>query len=67
MVSFSFFPPPDCIGSAFNAKGEMQCPNCRKVETGLWLYANGHRGEVNMDDWTLEDDLNDLSRPEMVK
>lgn len=55
----------DCIGSAFNAKGEMQCPNCRKVETGLWLYANGHRGEVNMDDWTLEDDLNDLSRPEM--
>lgn len=45
----------------------MQCPNCRKVENGLWLYANGHRGEVNMDDWTLEDYLNDPSRPEMVK
>ncbi|XP_074557910.1 E3 ubiquitin-protein ligase IPI1-like [Curcuma longa] len=31
----------DCIGSAFNAKGVMQCPNCRKVEEGNWLYANG--------------------------
>lgn len=31
----------DCIGSAFNAKGSMQCPNCRKVEKGRWLFANG--------------------------
>ncbi|KAG6553093.1 hypothetical protein Mapa_005430 [Marchantia paleacea] len=31
----------DCIGSAFNAKGAMQCPNCRHVENGHWLYANG--------------------------
>ncbi|MCO5610333.1 hypothetical protein L7F22_064569 [Adiantum nelumboides] len=30
----------DCIGSAFNAKGRMQCPNCRGVEQGRWLYAN---------------------------
>ena len=32
---------PDCIGSAFNAKGVMQCPKCRKIEKGNWLYANG--------------------------
>ncbi|KFK28020.1 hypothetical protein AALP_AA8G461000 [Arabis alpina] len=31
----------DCIGSAYNAKGKMQCPNCRNVEPGEWLYANG--------------------------
>ncbi len=31
----------DCIGSAFNSKGTMQCPNCRQVEDGEWLYANG--------------------------
>ncbi|XP_006661422.3 E3 ubiquitin-protein ligase RFI2-like [Oryza brachyantha] len=30
----------DCIGSAFNAKGAMQCPNCRKIEKGNWLYGN---------------------------
>lgn len=33
----------DCIGSAFNAKGSMQCPNCRRIEHGQWLYANGGR------------------------
>ncbi|KAK9055826.1 hypothetical protein SSX86_026911 [Deinandra increscens subsp. villosa] len=31
----------DCIGSAFNTKGAMQCPNCRKVESGRWLFADG--------------------------
>ncbi|XP_024966871.1 E3 ubiquitin-protein ligase RFI2 [Cynara cardunculus var. scolymus] len=31
----------DCIGSAFNSKGTMQCPNCRKVESGRWLFADG--------------------------
>eukprot|EP00250_Pteridium_aquilinum_P003391 c13704_g1_i1 orf=134-1201(+) len=31
----------DCIGSAFNAKGAMQCPNCRQVEGGQWLFASG--------------------------
>ncbi|RLN34481.1 uncharacterized protein C2845_PM03G02870 [Panicum miliaceum] len=27
----------NCIGSAFNAKGIMQCPNCRNIEEGNWL------------------------------
>ncbi|MCO5562277.1 hypothetical protein L7F22_015902 [Adiantum nelumboides] len=30
-----------CIGSAFNAKGAMQCPNCRQVEGGQWLFSSG--------------------------
>ncbi|CAI0459860.1 unnamed protein product [Linum tenue] len=48
----------DCIGSAFNTKGVMQCPNCRKVEKGQWLFANGSRSlpEVNTDDWAHEED-----------
>eukprot|EP00249_Psilotum_nudum_P016741 c25969_g1_i2 orf=546-1964(+) len=42
----------DCIGSAFNVKGTMQCPNCRHVEDGQWLYANGCQQH---EDLTLED------------
>ncbi|KAF1894046.1 hypothetical protein Lal_00003962 [Lupinus albus] len=57
----------DCIGSAFNAKGAMQCPNCRNIEKGQWLYANGCRSypEISMDDWTHDEDLYDLSYSEM--
>ncbi|GMP60450.1 hypothetical protein CsSME_00023314 [Camellia sinensis var. sinensis] len=58
----------DCIGSAFNIKGAMQCPNCRKIEKGLWLYASGCRPlpEFSMDDWAHDEDLYDLSYSEMV-
>lgn len=58
----------DCIGSAFNIKGAMQCPNCRKIEKGQWLYANGCRPfpEFSMEDWTHDEDLYDLSYSEMV-
>ncbi|KAJ6928683.1 hypothetical protein NC652_012725 [Populus alba x Populus x berolinensis] len=57
----------DCIGSAFNVKGAMQCPNCRKIEKGQWLYANGSRSlpEFTMDDWAHDEDLYDLSYSEM--
>ncbi|KAL5202115.1 hypothetical protein ABZP36_013067 [Zizania latifolia] len=57
----------DCIGSAFNAKGIMQCPNCRKIEKGNWLYANGSRStqDVNMDEWAHDEDLYDVSYSEM--
>ncbi|XP_057439344.1 E3 ubiquitin-protein ligase RFI2 [Lotus japonicus] len=57
----------DCIGSAFNMKGAMQCPNCRKVEKGQWLYANGSRSypEFSMEDWTHDEDLYDLGYSEM--
>uniref|UniRef100_A0A5B6ZJU3 RING-type domain-containing protein n=1 Tax=Davidia involucrata TaxID=16924 RepID=A0A5B6ZJU3_DAVIN len=56
----------DCIGSAFNIKGAMQCPNCRKIEKGQWLYANGCRPfpEFSMDDWPHDEDY-DLSYAEM--
>ncbi|RWW85858.1 hypothetical protein BHE74_00005436, partial [Ensete ventricosum] len=58
----------DCIGSAFNAKGVMQCPNCRKVEEGNWLYANGSHPtpELNMDDYVHDEDLYSLSYMESV-
>ncbi|XP_073008588.1 E3 ubiquitin-protein ligase IPI1-like isoform X1 [Typha latifolia] len=57
----------DCIGSAFNAKGVMQCPNCRKIEKGNWLYANGSRSqpELNMDEWVHDEDLYDHIYPEL--
>ncbi|KAF5739877.1 hypothetical protein HS088_TW12G01088 [Tripterygium wilfordii] len=57
----------DCIGSAFNIKGAMQCPNCRKIEKGQWLYSNGSRTvtEFSMDDWTHDEDLHDLGYSEM--
>ncbi|XP_010550990.1 PREDICTED: uncharacterized protein LOC104821725 isoform X2 [Tarenaya hassleriana] len=53
----------DCIGSAFNAKGMMQCPNCRKIEKGQWLYANGCRPFP--DDWPREEDMYDPPYSEM--
>lgn len=58
----------DCIGSAFNNKGVMQCPNCEKIEEGQWLYANGSRPlpEFSMDDWAYDEDLYGLSYSEMV-
>lgn len=34
MHEFSFV---DCIGSEFNYRSEMKCPNCRVVENGEWL------------------------------
>ncbi|KAL2345662.1 hypothetical protein Fmac_006947 [Flemingia macrophylla] len=57
----------DCIGSAFNIKGAMQCPNCRKIEKGQWLYSNGCRSypEFSMDEWTHDEDLYDVSYSEM--
>ncbi|KAG9150661.1 hypothetical protein Leryth_008126 [Lithospermum erythrorhizon] len=57
----------DCIGSAFNIKGAMQCPNCRKIEKGQWLYANGCRSlpELTPDEWTHDEDLYDFSYAEM--
>ncbi|KAJ8749622.1 hypothetical protein K2173_026271 [Erythroxylum novogranatense] len=58
----------DCIGSAFNMKGAMQCPCCQTVEGGQWLYANGSTRSSNdfsMDDWIPEDEFYNLSYPEM--
>ncbi|XVF80580.1 hypothetical protein PTKIN_Ptkin15bG0085200 [Pterospermum kingtungense] len=58
----------DCIGSAFNMKGAMQCPNCRMVEKGQWLYANGSTRslhELIMEDWNVDDDYYDRDYSEM--
>ncbi|XP_058102626.1 E3 ubiquitin-protein ligase IPI1-like isoform X2 [Magnolia sinica] len=44
----------------------MQCPNCRKVEKGQWLYANGCRSfaEHNVEE-LVNEDLYDLSYSEL--
>ncbi|KAL1350680.1 hypothetical protein HN51_014699 [Arachis hypogaea] len=55
----------DCIGSAFNIKGAMQCPNCRKIEKGQWLYGSRSYPEFSTDDWAHDEDLYDLSYSEM--
>lgn len=50
-------------------KGAMQCPNCRKIEKGRWLYANGSARslpEFGIDDWTLNEDSYEFSYSEMV-
>lgn len=61
----------DCIGSAINIKGVMQCPNCRKIEKGHWFFANGNGSrssytESSADDWVHDEDLYDLGYSEMV-
>ncbi|KAJ6852654.1 uncharacterized protein M6B38_253875 [Iris pallida] len=56
----------DCIGSAFNAKGVMQCPNCREIGKGNWLYSNGSRSIPDrFDEWPHDEDLYDFNYPEM--
>ncbi|KAK1591423.1 hypothetical protein Q3G72_007564 [Acer saccharum] len=39
----------DCIGSAFNAAGIMQCPNCRQIEKGEWLCYENRDSETDME------------------
>ncbi|CAH8276885.1 unnamed protein product [Arabidopsis lyrata] len=29
----------DCVGSFFNIKNKMECPCCRQIEKGKWLFA----------------------------
>ncbi|KAH9626127.1 hypothetical protein KSS87_016027 [Heliosperma pusillum] len=56
----------DCIGSAFNSKGAMQCPNCRKIEKGHWNYASGCRSFTDLiEDWPPDEDSYDLNYAEM--
>lgn len=45
----------------------MQCPNCRKVEKGRWLYANGNHSsaDFDIDGWVTED-IYDLGYSELV-
>ncbi|TVU20945.1 hypothetical protein EJB05_30551, partial [Eragrostis curvula] len=48
-----------CIGSAFNAKGVMQCPYCRQIENGYWLYPTGpptSQGLLTDDDLLFDED-----------
>ena len=42
----------------------MQCPNCRHIENGQWLYANGCR---QRDELILEDIINEEEYDEEFK
>lgn len=53
----------DCIGSAFNATGIMQCPNCREVENGLWMRFENNE---DMDEDSDEDERTDDDLPDMI-
>lgn len=48
----------DCIGSAFNVKGAMQCPNCREVESGVWRCF-GDEGPEQIIDQETNDEVAD--------
>lgn len=62
-----FFVSSDCIGSAFNSKGIMQCPNCRQIEWDQWLYARGpvSSQNINNDDWVIDEDIYDFAQLEV--
>ncbi|KAG8658832.1 uncharacterized protein LOC110611268 isoform X2 [Manihot esculenta] len=51
----------DCIGSAFNASGSMQCPNCRKVEIGLWRRFENNSPEESIDEDDNDEDVDDFT------
>lgn len=57
----------DCIGSAFNTKGLMQCPNCRHIEQGEWLSC-GHNctpEEYIVEEYVVEEEAEfvDVEQP----
>ncbi|GJN05291.1 hypothetical protein PR202_ga22909 [Eleusine coracana subsp. coracana] len=58
----------DCIGSAFNSTGTMQCPNCRHIENGHWLYARHPipSQSVNNDDGVFDEDLDHFAHQQGV-
>ncbi|TVU20941.1 hypothetical protein EJB05_30547, partial [Eragrostis curvula] len=58
----------DCIGSAFNAKGVMQCPYCRQIESGYWLYPTGlptSQALPTDDDLLFDEDPRDFAHTEV--
>ncbi|XP_070031785.1 E3 ubiquitin-protein ligase RFI2-like [Nicotiana tomentosiformis] len=49
----------DCIGSEFNARGTMQCPNCRTVEDGNWLLFGDSEDEESEEQQNNEIEVSD--------
>lgn len=45
----------------------MQCPNCRNIENGQWLYANGCNPyeDIILENFTNNEDLYDVNHTEM--
>ncbi|KAK4338941.1 hypothetical protein RND71_040403 [Anisodus tanguticus] len=57
----------DCIGSEFNVRGLMRCPNCREVEDGNWLFSEGEGPYEQYDEEESEeeDELESCQQPLM--
>ncbi|XP_030923681.1 uncharacterized protein LOC115950612 isoform X2 [Quercus lobata] len=53
----------DCIGSAFNVKGAMQCPNCREVESGVWRCFGDEGPEQTIDQETNDEVADEFDMP----
>ncbi|KAJ7955115.1 RING finger family protein [Quillaja saponaria] len=51
----------DCIGSAFNMKGVMECPNCRQTEKGVWKQFEDGNHEEDMVQGILFEDGQDFA------
>ncbi|KAM2404930.1 hypothetical protein ACFXTH_032203 [Malus domestica] len=51
--------PLHCVGSAFNVKGIMDCPNCCEIENDEWRYyvscSPDHELDLSEDDMDYED------------
>ncbi|XP_060191664.1 uncharacterized protein LOC132621417 [Lycium barbarum] len=56
----------DCIGSEFNVRGVMRCPNCREVEDGNWLFSEGKGPYEHYDVEESEED-DELELPAEVR
>ncbi|KAH0673404.1 hypothetical protein KY284_024491 [Solanum tuberosum] len=50
----------DCIGSEFNLRGVMKCPNCRVVEEdGIWMRFTNSDSEDENEENIVEDEHNE--------
>ncbi|XP_049354806.1 E3 ubiquitin-protein ligase IPI1-like [Solanum verrucosum] len=50
----------DCIGSEFNLRGEMKCPNCRVVEEdGIWMRFTNSDSDFDAEDGNEENVVED--------
>ncbi|KAE8076769.1 hypothetical protein FH972_015396 [Carpinus fangiana] len=52
----------DCIGSAFNVKGAMECPNCREIENGVWRHFENPTPEIIYEE-TYDEDAEEFEMP----
>ncbi|KAL9286676.1 putative transcription factor C2H2 family [Arabidopsis thaliana] len=55
----------DCVGSSFNIKNKMECPCCRQIEKGKWLFAEPV-DQLEEDDMSPLDMLTNMVSPSFL-